>query len=201
MWNRFIYKCWSPWYNVLFNRGKFMKARSRIFSSYPFQDSQHILLIGVGTGADLAHIPLSTVKVTGIDLSLDMLHRAVKRYSHSGVHFLYMDAEHMAFQDDTYHVTILSLILSVVASPAQALNEAIRVTKPGGDLIVFDKFTSNKKRYGLQKLLSPFVRLLGTDINVSFENLVENVEGDIEIIQETPIMFNGMYRKIVLRKK
>jgi len=55
-WNRFIYKLWAPLYDRVFNAGAFAGARVKTFSGIDFEPGQRVLLVGVGTGADLALI-------------------------------------------------------------------------------------------------------------------------------------------------
>jgi len=48
------------------------RPRARLFDRAGIQPGQRVLLVGVGTGQDLAHLPAGT-EVTGIDLSPAML--------------------------------------------------------------------------------------------------------------------------------
>lgn len=52
-WNKVIYKVWSPIYDRIFNSGKFLSARKKVFANTDFTKEQKILFVGVGTGADL----------------------------------------------------------------------------------------------------------------------------------------------------
>lgn len=72
-WNRIIYRIWAPFYDRVFNSGVFLKARSKVFDELPITQDQHILFVGVGTGADLDFFSTSGVKITAIDISVPML--------------------------------------------------------------------------------------------------------------------------------
>jgi ubiquinone/menaquinone biosynthesis C-methylase UbiE len=73
-----------------------------------------------------------------VDLVDAMLHQAVGRYAM--LPLARMDAEHLAFADERFEAVALSLLLSVVEDGSAAFAEAVRVTRRGGYVLVFDKF-------------------------------------------------------------
>ncbi|ASK63886.1 hypothetical protein CFK37_17840 [Virgibacillus phasianinus] len=90
----------------------------------------------------------------------------------------------------------------MVPSPDKSFQEMIRVLKPGGKVIIFDKFKSNERGLSLPKrLIRPFVNVLGTDIGISFEDLYHKYKDQIRVEYDTPVMMKGMYRKIVVTKR
>ncbi|WP_409274171.1 class I SAM-dependent methyltransferase [Neobacillus sp. SCS-31] len=200
-WNRIIYKLWSPVYDVFFNKGPFLKARKELFSSLPFSKGDQVLFVGVGTGADLMQISLSELNVTAIDFSIEMLEKAREKTNGEKVEFLVMDAQELSFPDESFEWVIGSLILSVVPDGEKAFKEMARVVKKGGGIVVFDKFTPPGKDLSLlKKLMRPLIRLLGTDIGVSFEKVISSSECRVRIKEDRGILLNGMYRKIVLER-
>ncbi|WQI97974.1 SAM-dependent methyltransferase, partial [Rossellomorea vietnamensis] len=68
-WNEIIYKLWSPVYDRIFNTGKFLEARQKLFLHPPFHPQQRILFVGVGTGADLELLDHTQFHITAIDYS------------------------------------------------------------------------------------------------------------------------------------
>ena len=66
-WNRFIYRLWAPIYDSTVNLF-FMPGRKRALDLLNLQPGECVLLVGVGTGADLPLLPAG-VDATGIDLS------------------------------------------------------------------------------------------------------------------------------------
>ncbi|OCA84397.1 phosphatidylethanolamine N-methyltransferase [Bacillus sp. FJAT-27225] len=200
-WNTFIYKLWAPVYDQLFTKGPFLKARRQIFSTLSFHPGEKVLLAGVGTGADLAHIP-QDLDITAIDYSQEMLDKAKSKFPDTHIQFIQMDAQDLKFEDDTFDWVIGSLILTVVPDGGKALTEMVRVSKKGGQIIIFDKFIQGERGLSLpKKMARPLIRLLGTDIGLSFETLTERARKDIFIKQNKGILFNGMYRSILLQKK
>jgi len=197
-WNRFIYRIGSPIYDKFFNSGVFLNARKKIFQSIAFNNQQKILFVGVGTGADLELINHNDLKITAIDYSPDMLRKAKGKFEHSTITFLEMDAQNLEFENESFDYVVASLILSVVPDATKCFQEMTRVLKQEGRIIVFDKFVPKNQKLSLPKiLLRPIISLLGTDIGRSFDEISPE---NIVVEEDTPIMFNGMYRKIIIRK-
>jgi len=200
-WNRIIYKVWSPIYDRIFNSGFFLDARKRVFEEVSLKGGQKILFVGVGTGADLELIHLENIEVTAIDLSFDMLKKASLKNANTSVEFIQMDAQNLLFKDESFDTIIASLILSVVPNPEQCLKEMERVLKKRGTIIIFDKFATKEKKIPIsKKLLRPVIRMLGTDIGLHFESLFQKFNHTLTIEVDVPVMLNGMYRKIMIRK-
>lgn len=188
----------SPIYDKFFNSGVFLNARKQIFQSIAFNNQQKILFVGVGTGADLELINHNDLNITAIDYSPDMLGKAREKFKHSTITFLEMDAQNMEFENETFDYVVASLILSVVPDATKCFQEITRVLKKEGKIIVFDKFVPKNQKLSLPKiLLRPVIKLLGTDIGRSFEEMSPE---NIVVEEDTPIMLNGMYRKIIIRK-
>ncbi|MEE6449328.1 methyltransferase domain-containing protein [Gottfriedia acidiceleris] len=200
-WNELIYKIWSRLYDNFFNTGKFLNARKEIFSKTNFKKNQKILFVGVGTGADLELINHKELDITSIDYSDDMLKKAKEKFKDSSIKFLIMDAQDMSFSDSYFDEVIGSLILSVVPDADKCVKEMLRVLKPNGEIIIFDKFApKNKGLSPFKKAIRPLIKLLGTDIGVNFEKLYEKNKDNLFIKEDFPIMFDGMYRKIIINK-
>ena len=200
-WNKVIYKIGSPIYDKFFNSGIFLNARKQILLSTPFSGEEKILFVGVGTGADLELIDYSDLDITAIDYSPDMLGKAIKKFKDSTIQFLEMDAQNMIFEDETFDYVVASLILSVVPDANKCFQEMSRVLKHKGKIIIFDKFAPKNKKLSLSKvLLRPIISVLGTDIGRSFEEIIPKNNTSLIIEEDSPVMMNGMYRKIIIAK-
>ena len=203
-WNALIYKAWSPVYDKVFDSGPFLTARKTLFdnnSQHYWQTGQDILFVGVGTGADLAHIDHETVNITAIDYSEAMLNQARQKFAHTDIQFLPMDAQQLSFKDNRFDVVVASLILSVVPDADACFAQMLRVLKPDGRIIIFDKFLpKNGKLSVLKRAVRPVIGLLGTDIGVSFEAIQQKHQDHTVVIEDKPLLFGGMYRKIIVRK-
>lgn len=178
----------------------FYRARKKVFQDVHFTSEQRILFVGVGTGADLAFIP-HEVNVTAIDYSSEMLQKAKDKYKNPSITFQQMDAQQLTFSSLSFDVVVASLILSVVPDAEQALKEMTRVVKPKGTILIFDKFETKKKSAAFpKKIFRPFVKLLGTDIGLSFEHMFEASRANLILKENSSVMLKGMYRKIILQK-
>ena len=108
-------------------------GRRRAVSAVNALAGQDVLEVGVGTGLALPHY-LPSKRVTGIDLSTDMLERArsrVQREHLANVVALQEgDAEATGFADDQFDIAVAMFVASVVPNPRRLLTEMRRVVKP-----------------------------------------------------------------------
>ncbi|MEH7612171.1 class I SAM-dependent methyltransferase, partial [Gottfriedia acidiceleris] len=117
------------------------------------------------------------------------------------IKFLKMDAQDTSSSDCYFDIVIGSLVLSVVPDADKCLKEMLRVLKPSGEIIIFDKFApKNKGLSPFKKVIRPTIKLLGTDIGVNFEKLYDKNKDNLFVKEDISIMFDGMYRKIIIKK-
>ncbi len=200
-WNEIIYKFWSPIYDRFFNSGEFLESRKRIFQEETFTQNQKILFVGIGTGADLEQINYQELDITAIDYSKEMLDKAKEKFKDSSIQFFKMDAQNMNFENNAFDIIVGSLVLSVVPDPAKCFKEMVRTLNSDGEIIIFDKFSPKGSTLSpFKKIMRPLIKVLGTDIGVNFEQLYEENSENLLVREDTPIMLNGMYRKIVIKK-
>lgn len=198
-WNQFIYRLWAPIYDSTVDRF-FLPGRRRAIDVLALRPGERVLIVGVGTGADLPLLP-DGIFVTGIDISPEMLSRARNKLPHcrATVKLILGDAQTLLVAANSCDVAILNLILSVVPDGCACLQAALRALKPGGRLVVFDKFQPDDQKPSLlRKLLNIFSTLFGTDITRSFGPISRGCPCVVE--QDEPSLLNGMYRVILLRK-
>lgn len=131
-----------------------------------------------------------------------MLDQAKKVYHSDRIRFIQMEAQKLEFPNESFDLVIANLILSVVPSPEQCLQEMIRATRKGGELLIFDKFSpSNNELPKIKKMLRPLIRMFGTDIGLRFEQIAHPFLTYIDVKENSAVLFNGMYRKILLHKR
>jgi ubiquinone/menaquinone biosynthesis C-methylase UbiE len=159
---------------------------------------QLILLDGVGTGLDLPWLRPDG-RYVGLDLTPAMLNRARARAGRLHIQFQIGDAMALPFRDHAFDQVVLHLILAVVPDPSAALAEAARVVKPGGRLLIFDKFLRPGERALFRRLMSPIVGRLATRTNVVFEEVLASCPG-LELMRDEPDLGRGWFRRIVLRR-
>ena len=141
------YSRWAPVYDLIFDLpfhpGRLAAARAAGSAAGP---GGEILVIGVGTGLELPLLP-GNVLVTGVDISAPMLRAAearVQRRALAQVKGLYvMDAAELEFPDKAFDVALAPYVMSVLPNPERALDEAWRVLRPGGTLVVMNHFAAS----------------------------------------------------------
>jgi len=172
-------------------------ARKRSLSALSNFPPRDVLLLGVGTGLDLPHLP-NQHNYVGLDLTAAMLTRARPRAA--GLHFtpLRGDVQRLPFGDASFDVAVLHLILAVVPAPTLCLAEAVRVLKPGGTLLVFDKFL-RRGEAGWKRLLNPLTRHVATRLDVVFEDVLAAV-GGVQVTTNDAALASGWFRLIRLEK-
>ncbi len=160
---RDAYRRWAGVYDSSFGIVSSF-ARRGIIRDINQLPGRRVLEVGVGTGLAL---PLYTGKrVTGIDLSADMLARARERVVASGLAhveaLLEMDAEAMNFADASFDIGVAMFVASVVPTPRQLIAEMRRVVKPGGHILFVNHFAAERgPRWWVEWALAPASRRLG----------------------------------------
>jgi ubiquinone/menaquinone biosynthesis C-methylase UbiE len=125
----------------------FTEWGKRLIELMPITPDLRVLDIAAGTGAVL--IPAAQKvgpkgRVTGIDLSAEMVQEATRITQASGLHnvdFLKMDAEHLEFLDASFDAVTCGFGIFFLPDMDAAFREMYRVCKPGGfiGITVFDK--------------------------------------------------------------
>lgn len=98
---------------------------------------QRILDLAAGTGVSSVVLAQSGADVTAADFSPGMIAEGERK--HAGIpnlRFVEADAENLPFGDDEFDAVTMSFGLRNVADPRRALRELLRVTKPGGRVVI-----------------------------------------------------------------
>lgn len=112
-----------------------------------------VLEVGIGTGANLAHLP-PEVRLTGVDTSPAMLRVARSKVGPpdaastpgpTEVDLLVADAGDLPFGDGEFDTVLATYVLCNVPDLRVALVEALRVLRPGGDLLLSDHVVSTSR--------------------------------------------------------
>ena len=102
------------------------------------QKRMHVLDVGCGTGNFSLKLARLGLKVTGIDVSSDMLHAAERKAEEEelAIDFLLMDAHDIKFKDNYFDGVFSMAALEFMDKPERALDEMFRVVKKGGRILV-----------------------------------------------------------------
>ncbi|MDR2188175.1 MAG: class I SAM-dependent methyltransferase [Azonexus sp.] len=172
-------------------------ARRRSLAALPDGGGQ-VLLAGVGTGLDLPHLP-ATRRYIGLDLNPSMLRRALPRVGNLDFAPVQGDVQNLPFAAAAFDAAVLHLILAVAPQPQRCLGEIARVVRPGGTIVVFDKFLRRGQSAPLRRWLNPLVRRVATRLDVIFEDVLAAVP---QLVREDdrPALGGGWFRLIRLRR-
>jgi phosphatidylethanolamine/phosphatidyl-N-methylethanolamine N-methyltransferase len=186
------YELWAPAYDFIFN-WVFAPGREAAIRHLDLTRQHSVLEVGIGTGLNLPLYP-ATCRLTGIDLSQEMLDKAVERVqtlTMPDVTLKVMDATSMDFGDNEFDRAIATYTISAVPDPVAVLSEMRRVVKPGGVLVILNHFRSQRRVSGwLEDLVAPVCTRLGWKSNLAMKPLLERVGLTPEIVT-TVNMFNG----------
>jgi ubiquinone/menaquinone biosynthesis C-methylase UbiE len=138
-------------------------------------------------------------RYTALDFNPAMLARAVERRDSLEIDFVLGDGMALPFADASFDHVVLHLIVAVVPEPGRCLSEAARVLRPGGTIILFDKFLHPGQRAPLRRLLNSISRRFATRMDVVFEEVLATAP-ELEVVSDTPALASGWFRRIVLRK-
>jgi phosphatidylethanolamine/phosphatidyl-N-methylethanolamine N-methyltransferase len=171
---RAAYKRWAGIYDVAFG-GVSAIGRRRAVELANKMPGGRVLEVGVGTGLALPHY-LPSKRITGIDLSTEMLAQAEKRVAEQGianVEALHeMDAEATDFEDGSFDIAVAMFVASVVPHPRALLAEMRRVVRPGGNILFINHFAAEKgPRWWIERAMAPASRALGWHPDFAMEAL------------------------------
>ncbi|MDP2144834.1 MAG: methyltransferase domain-containing protein [Gallionella sp.] len=194
---RLSYSAIAPLYDLVIER-PMRQARERSLRALPQEVAGHVLLSGAGTGLDLPLLP-SLHRYSALDFNAAMLLRGQARKSDLQVDWVLGDSMALPFPDAHFDHVVLHLIVAVVPHPERCLAEAARVLKPGGTVVLLDKFLSPQQFAPLRRLLNPLTRRFATRMDVVFEELLVAAPG-LRVVSDEPMLAGGWFRGIVLRK-
>ncbi|NOZ37508.1 MAG: class I SAM-dependent methyltransferase [Gammaproteobacteria bacterium] len=188
----------APVYDYLVE-STFADLRRKNLSRLQQAENEDILLTGIGTGLDIPWLP-SGPRYTGIDLTPAMLARARKQIAgRKDIALKVGDAMQLPFADEHFDTIIMHLILAVVPNSQRALQEAQRVLRPGGRILILDKFIRPGQLALSRRLLSIFLRHIATRTDVVFEPLLAQCS-QLTLIRDEPALAKGWFRYIELQK-
>jgi len=169
------YRRYASVYDALFGP-VLQPGRKAVLEALECRPGDRVLEVGVGTGLSLPLYP-PFVRVTGVDLSREMLEKArtrVERRALSNVEGLHeMDAQAMDFPDGSFDKIVAMYVVSVVQEPARLLAELHRVCKPNGEIFLVNHVRSSNPILGAgERGLARFSDQIGFHPDFDLHSLV-----------------------------
>ncbi|HTQ70195.1 MAG TPA: class I SAM-dependent methyltransferase [Acidocella sp.] len=153
-------KSYDSWFGLVSRA-----ARNAAVSAVNNAPGGAVLEVGVGTGLAL---PLYAPgkRITGIDLSHDMLAIASARAAEMGLRnveaLLEMDAQNTSFETGSFDVAVAMFVASVVPDPRALVKELRRVVKPGGKILFVNHFARERGPiWWMERAMAPASGWLG----------------------------------------
>jgi phosphatidylethanolamine/phosphatidyl-N-methylethanolamine N-methyltransferase len=194
---RLSYSLIAPIYDLFIER-PMHEARRASLAALPTVAPECVLISGVGTGLDLPLLP-DMHRYTALDFNPAMLERARQRNEKLAIEFVLGDCMDLPFADAQFDHVVLHLIVAVVPEPQRCLSEAVRVLKPGGTILLFDKFLQPDQHAPLRRIFNFISRRFATRMDVVFEEVL-CAAPELEVVSDVPMLANGWFRRIVLQK-
>ena len=165
-------------------------------------DEVRVLELGVGTGKNIPFYP-AQANVTAVDLSEAMLARAqevARQHPDRQVELQQMDIQELDFANDAFDLTVATFVFCSVPDPVLGLREALRVTRPGGRLLLLEHMIATTP--GLARLMTWLDSLVHWMIGVHIaRHTVSNVErAGWQLDRVKPLSKFDIFRRIEAHK-
>lgn len=198
-WNRIRYTLYAPIYDRIVR--SFNTSRERSIQLLELRAGERVLLVGAGTGEDIQFIP-EDVEITAVDITPAMV-KHIRRKAETlkrPVQAATMDGQALELPSESFDAVVLHLILAVIPDPIACIQEAARVLKPGGRVVVFDKFLPEKEQPSLLRRLANLIANFAfSDINRKLESIVATAP--LNPRHEEPAVYGRFGYKIALYEK
>lgn len=120
--------------NDILSMGQTRRWRKIVVDAVGAVRGQRVLDLAAGTGTSSEPYADAGIAVVACDFSVGMLKVGKRR--RPDIDFIAGDATNLPFADNSFDATTISFGLRNVIDPKKGLAEMLRVTKPGGKLVV-----------------------------------------------------------------
>ena len=198
------YAFWAPFYDIVF--GKVFSTGRKASIEAAEKVGGRILDVGIGTGISLEEFSREN-RIVGVDISEPMLRKAqnrVRALKLSNVETLaVMDATNLAFKDGSFDAVVAQYVITAVPDPEGALDDFVRVLRPGGELILVNHIGAESgPRRAFELAFAPLARRLGWRPEFAWERLVKwaACHGGVRLAERRPMPPMGHFSLIRYRK-
>jgi demethylmenaquinone methyltransferase/2-methoxy-6-polyprenyl-1,4-benzoquinol methylase len=170
--------------NDLLSAGQVRRWRRVVAGAVDARPGQRILDLAAGTGTSTVSFAASGAECVACDFSIGMLRAGIRRVRADGngpqPAFVGGDALRLPFADEAFDAVTISFGLRNVVDPQQALAEMLRVTRPGGRLVIceFSRISNRPLRALYERYLARALPAVARRVSrnpVAYEYLAESI--------------------------
>jgi phosphatidylethanolamine/phosphatidyl-N-methylethanolamine N-methyltransferase len=178
------YRRYASVYDAMFGP-VLQPGRKAVLQALELRPGERVLEVGVGTGLSLPLYPRD-VRITGIDVSREMLEKARRRVAQRRLTnieaLLEMDGQKMSFPQASFDKIVAMYVLPVVENPAQLLQELHRVCRPDGEIFIVNHVRSdNRLIAAFEKGLARFSDTIGFRPDFEVRDMVSDADQITEL--------------------
>jgi phosphatidylethanolamine/phosphatidyl-N-methylethanolamine N-methyltransferase len=203
------YDRWAPIYDLVFGpvfrrgRSDAIVAAERVLQQ---MGGGRIIEVGVGTGISLPQYSRQS-RIVAVDLSDAMLDKArtrVREQQLSNVELVAVgDAEALQFADNSFDVVVAQYVITACPHPERALDEFVRVCRPGGEIIITTRVGAGEGLRGaIERTLMPVTSRLGfrTEFPWSRYEAWAARRSDVRLVENRPLPPLGHFSLVRYQK-
>lgn len=196
------YRRYAPIYDMVFGP-VLHPGRKLIIEALNCRPGERILEVGVGTGLSLS-LYSRDVRVTGIDISAEMLNKARHRIARARLEHvdavLEMNGEDMRFADRAFDKVVAMYVASVAPNPTRLVEEMCRVCKANGEIFIVNHFSSaNFLVRALEKRFASLSGMAGFRPNMDLDEFLRTTR--LEVMEARKANVFGYWRVLHCRNR
>ena len=157
------------------------------------KEGETVLDLGSGAGFDCflaAHRVGEKGKVIGVDMTPEMIEKArenARKGSYKNVEFRLGEIENLPVADNSVDVIISNCVINLSPDKARVFEEAFRIIKPGGRLMVSDMVLLKELPDSVRNSIEAYIGCVsGATMKNDYIELIRNAGfQDVNIIDET----------------
>jgi ubiquinone/menaquinone biosynthesis C-methylase UbiE len=197
-WIAFAYDFMELKIAPIFIKDTLLKMRRDLMDKLEIKEGNKVLIVSIGTGMDLKFLP-EHAEYYGLDITQSMLRRCQTNNQKWGYDLSLFNgnAEKLPFHDESFDVVFHNGGINFFNDKAMAIQEMIRVAKPGTKILIgdeteklvrelYDKYPLSEKNYKTRKeaVILP----------------VDLIPKEMEDLEYNNSLWDGKYYSITFRK-